>query len=127
MSYLQKYVFQKKQDININAFNMIANKDKAKAMTEHISCDCKCKFNSTKCNSKQKWNNKTCQCECKNYRKCKENYSWNPSTCICKNSEYLKSIADTSMTECDEIIIVLDNLSLKKTNTNGTNFTRTVQ
>ena len=26
-------------------------------MTEHISCDCKCKSNSTTCNSKQKWNN----------------------------------------------------------------------
>ena len=34
-------------------------------MTEHISCDCKCKFNSATFNSKQKWNNKTCQCECK--------------------------------------------------------------
>ena len=46
---------------------MITKKDEAKAMTEHISCDCRCKFNSTKCNSKQKWNIKTCQCKCKNY------------------------------------------------------------
>ena len=37
-------------------------------MTEHISCDCKCKFNSATYNSNQKWNNKTCQCECKDYR-----------------------------------------------------------
>ena len=54
--------------INIKAFNMIINKNKAKVMTEHISCDCKWKFNSKTCNSKQNWNNKTCQCECKNYR-----------------------------------------------------------
>ena len=47
---------------------MIINKNKAKVMTEHISCDCKWKFNSKTCNSKQNWNNKTCQCECKNYR-----------------------------------------------------------
>ena len=39
-------------------FNMITNKNEAKAKTEQISCDCKFKFNSTKCNSKQKWNNK---------------------------------------------------------------------
>ena len=26
-------------------------------MKEHISCNCKCKFNSTACISKQKWNN----------------------------------------------------------------------
>ena len=38
---------------------MITNKDEAKAMKEHISCDCKCKFSSTTYNSKQKWNNKT--------------------------------------------------------------------
>ena len=29
------------------------------AMTGHISCDCKCKFNSTICNSNYKWNKKT--------------------------------------------------------------------
>ena len=82
-------------------------------MTEHISCDCKCKFNSTVCNSNQKWNNKTCQCECKSYRACKNNYSWNPSTCIYENSKYLKS---TSAAECDEIISVMNNVSTKNTN-----------
>ena len=92
-------------------------------MTEHISWDCKCKFNSTICNSNRKWNNKACQCECKNYRKCKRDYSWNPSTCIFENSKYLKSIADTSVTECDEIIIVMDIVSTKKTNTITTNVT----
>ena len=53
---------------------------------------------STTCNSKQKWNNKTCTCECKNYRKWKKDYSSNPSKCICQNGDYLKSIADTSVT-----------------------------
>ena len=47
------------KDINIKAFNKIRNKNEAKAMTECFSCHCICKFNSTKCNSKQKWNNKT--------------------------------------------------------------------
>ena len=51
---------------------MITKKNETKAMTKYISCDCKCKFNSTKCNLKQKWNNKTCQCESKNYCKCKK-------------------------------------------------------
>ena len=51
MSYFQKYVFQKEtKGINVQAFNMITNKNKAKAMTEHISCDCKCKFSSKTCN-----------------------------------------------------------------------------
>ena len=83
------------KDINVKAFNMITNKNEAKAIKEHISCNCKCKSNSTVCNSNQKWNNKTCQCEYKNYQKCKKDYSWNRSTFICENSKYLKSIADT--------------------------------
>ena len=40
---------------------------------------------------------------CKNCRKCKEDYSWRPSTCIWENSNHLKSIADNSVTECNEI------------------------
>ena len=38
---------KEKQDMSIKAFNMITNKNEAKAMTEHISCDSKCKLNST--------------------------------------------------------------------------------
>ena len=49
-------------------------------MTKDTSCGCKCKCNSTPCNSNQKWNNKPCQRECKNYHKCKKDYIWIPST-----------------------------------------------
>ena len=42
---------------------MIKNKIEGKTMRKHISSDCKCKFNNTKCQSNQKWNNKTSQCE----------------------------------------------------------------
>ena len=88
MSYLKKYVFQNKQN---------TDKGKAKAMTQHISCDYKCKFNSTTCNLNHIWNSITCRFESKNYRKCKEDYSWYTSTVICENSKYLKSIAYTSV------------------------------
>ena len=55
MSYLQKNVFRKKSKRHkVKVFNMITNKNEAKTMTKLISCDCKCKFNSTTCNSNQK-------------------------------------------------------------------------
>ena len=114
-------VSKETKDINVKAFNMIRNKNEAKAMTEHIAFDFKCKCNTPTCNLKQKWNNKTKQCKCKNYFKCKKDYSCNLSTCICDNSKYLKSIADTSATDCDELIIVMDISSTKKTNTITTN------
>ena len=108
MSYFQKD--------NVNIFSMITNKNEIKTMTKHISCNCECKFISTTCNSNQKWDNETCQCECKNYHKCKKDYSSNPSICIYENSEYLKSIADTSVIVYDEIIDVMDIASIKVTN-----------
>ena len=70
---------------------MITNRNEAKTVKQ-ISCDCKCKFNRTTCNSNQIPNNETSKCECKNYRTCKKDYSWNPSTCIRENGKYLKSI-----------------------------------
>ena len=61
------------EDETVKAFNMLANKNEAKTMTNYISCGCKCKLNSAPCNSDQKWNIKTCQCECKNVNyKCKK-------------------------------------------------------
>ena len=80
---------KKTKDINVKAFNLITNKNEAKTMAEHISCDCKCKLNSTTCDPNQKR-------ECKNYHKCEKGYGWNLNTCICENSKYLKSIANTS-------------------------------
>ena len=88
---------------------------------KHISCGWKCKSNSTICSSNQKWNNKTCQFECKDYRKCKKDYRWNHSTCPCENYKYLKSLADTSVITCDEIISLLDIVSIKMINTIATN------
>ena len=41
------FIPKETKDINVKASNMIINNDEAKAMAEHISCDCKCKFNST--------------------------------------------------------------------------------
>ena len=112
------------KDINVKSFNMITNRDEAKTLVKHISCDFKCKFNSTTCNLNQKWNNKACQCVCKNYSTSKKDYSCNPSTCICENSKFLKIMimknSDTSVIACHEIIHGMDIVSTKMTNTIAT-------
>ena len=89
-------------------------------ITKNISCNCKCKFNSTLSNSNQKWNNKTCQDECNNYHKGKKVYSWNRTTCMCDNSNYLKNIGDSSVIACDEIISVMNTVSTKRKKTIAT-------
>ena len=53
---------KKAKDLSVKVFNMITNKKEAKTMAKHISYDCKCKSNSSTCNSNKKWNNEICQC-----------------------------------------------------------------
>ena len=53
MTYLIKYVFQIKQDLNLSIFNMITGINESKTLTKHISCECKCRFDGRKCNSDQ--------------------------------------------------------------------------
>ena len=45
-------VSKETKEISVKAFNMITNKNEAKAMTEHVPRNCKCKFSSATCNSK---------------------------------------------------------------------------
>ena len=47
-------------------------------------------------------------------------------TCICENVKYLKSAVDDSKTVCDEIIYVMDNISINVTSTVSANVTSTM-
>ena len=87
-------------------------------MVKHILCDCKCKYGSTTCISNQKRNNDKCQRVCKKYNTCN---SCNRSKCICENSRYLKSIVDDYVIACDEIINVINSISINLTSTVPTN------
>ena len=126
ITYLRKYAFPVKQDVNVKVLNIITRTCKAKTLLKHILSDCKHKVNSTICSSSQKWNNEICRCECKSYGTCTEDYSWNPSACICENDKYLKIVADTSVIVCDEIKNAKNSLPTNVANTIPTNFASTV-
>ena len=55
----------KAEDLNLSVFNMITGIIESKTLTKHISCECKCKVDRTKCGSNQLWNNDKYWCECK--------------------------------------------------------------
>ena len=59
---------------------MITGINESKALTKHMSCKYKCKFDGRKCNSDQKWNNDKCRCNCKKHNRCEKGYIWNPGT-----------------------------------------------
>ena len=43
---------------------MITGINESKTLTKHMLCECKCKFDGTKCKSSQWWNNDKDWCEC---------------------------------------------------------------
>ena len=55
---------------------MITVINELKTLREHISCECKCKFDGAKWNPNKWWNNDVlcgiakCRCECKKYHIC---------------------------------------------------------
>ena len=62
MIYLCVCVPNKTDNLNLSIFNMITGINEYKTLTKHTSCECKCKSDSRKCNSNQKWNNNKCWC-----------------------------------------------------------------
>ena len=53
----------------------------------HETCKCKCRFDSSVCDNKKRWNDDKCMCECKELIDkvvCDKGFIWNPSTCECE-------------------------------------------
>ena len=50
----------------MNVFNAITGINESKIFTKHISCKCECKFDGSKFNSIQKWNDDKCRSKYKN-------------------------------------------------------------
>ena len=97
---------------------MITGINESKTLTKHISCQCKRKFDGTKCKSNKWWNNDKYRCECKKHHICEKDYVWNPATCNCENGKYLASIKDDSVITCAEVIKSYD----EEIKTSPTNF-----
>ena len=83
---------------------MIIVTHELKTLTKHVSCECKCKFDRTKCKSNQWRNNDRYWWKCKKHISEKD-YVWNPATCMYKNRKYLASIMDDLAIICDEVIV----------------------
>ena len=53
-------VLNKNESLNLSVFSMITGINESKTLTKQISCECKSKFDESKCNSNQWWNNGKC-------------------------------------------------------------------
>ena len=50
---------------NVKAFNLLSGTNETRRIEKHVTCKCKCRFNCSVCNNKQRWNDDKCRCECK--------------------------------------------------------------
>ena len=42
-------ILNKAEDLNLSVFNMVTGINESETVTKHISCECKCKLDGTKC------------------------------------------------------------------------------
>ena len=103
------------KNVSVEPFNRIKRTYEGKTLIKHISYECKCKFDSTTCDSVQKYNNDISHCGVKNLR-----------GCICENGRYLKIIANDSVIASDEIISITNSVSINVANSVSTNVTSTL-
>ena len=82
--------------LNVKVFNLVPGTNKTRRIEWHETCKCKCRFEHTVCNNKQRWNDHKCRCkELIDKLVCDKGFIWNPSNCewecykSCDFSEYL--------------------------------------
>ena len=104
--------------LNVKVSNLVSGINETRRIEWHETCKCKCRFNSSFCNNKQRCDDDKCRCQCKELiDKCvwDKEFIWNPSNCECKScdfSEYLdyknckwkKRLANKLAEKCTENI-----------------------
>ena len=103
--------------------------NKTKHTEWHKTCKCKCRFDASVCNNKQRWCEDKCRCECKiliDKEMCDKEFIWNPSNCecefdkFCDVGEYLdyksckcrKGLIDKLIEECSKNIYKNETLGI---------------
>ena len=53
------------KDLNFKVFNLMSRTNETRRIKWHNTCKCICRLNKIICNSKKRWNEDKCRCECK--------------------------------------------------------------
>ena len=55
------------KDLNVKVLNLMSRNNETKYIKWHETCKCICRLDKIICNSKQRWNEGKCRCECKEF------------------------------------------------------------
>ena len=75
------------KNLNVKVSNLVSGTNESRCVEWHETCKCKCRFNSSVFNNKQRWNDDKCRCECNELIDkgvCDRGFIWNPSNCECE-------------------------------------------
>ena len=99
-----------KKNLNVKVFSLVSGTNEKRRIEWHETCKCKCRFEHSVCDNKQRWNDDRYRFECKELIDkgvCNKGVIWNPSNCeyecykSCDFSEYL----DYKNCECKKILV----------------------
>ena len=99
-----------KKNLNVKVFSLVSGTNEKRRIEWHETCKCKCRFEHSVCDNKQRWNDDRFRFECKELIDkgvCNKGFIWNPSNCeyecykSCDFSEYL----DYKNCECKKILV----------------------
>ena len=94
------------KNINVKVFNSMSWSSQTKYIEWHETCKCKCMLDARVCNSKQRWNEDKCRCECReelsDKERCDKGLIWNPSNynCECDKSCDIREYLDSKNCKC---------------------------
>ena len=54
------------KNLNVKVFNLVSEINETRRREWHETCKCKCRFNSSVCNNKQRWNGDNADVNTKN-------------------------------------------------------------
>ena len=110
------------KNMNITVLNLMSRTNVTRHESWHKTCLCKCRFDVSVCNNKQRWNNDKWKFKWKELiekSRCDDGFIWNPSMCECEcdkwcnfdeyldyaNCEYRQKMIDKFVLQCEHEIL----------------------
>ena len=53
------------KNLNVKVFNLMSRTNETRYIEWHEACKCKCRLDASVSNTKERWNDDKCRCECK--------------------------------------------------------------
>ena len=95
------------KNVNVKVFNLVSQTNETRRLKWHEMCKCKCRFNSSACNNKERWNDDKYRCECKELIDkgvCDKRFIWNPRNCEC-GSYRSRDFSDYKNCKCKKRLV----------------------